>query len=158
MLPFERPCGKAPGRGIQVKCQACSILETMDLDIWHVPVPVTDLERSVEFYCHHLGFVLIGRDEWDDKAQAFVAVRQGGFSVELFQPKDGVPRRLPDHLAFECRDLRAYRERLLLSGLAVPQVETFDNGVMFLPVRDPDGLEIEFFQGRAQYEASISPK
>lgn len=126
------------------------------IDIWHVPVPVADLDRSVEFYCDKLGFVLIGRDAYEDKKQAFVAVRAGGFTVELFQPLDGIARRLPDHLAFECADLAAYRARLQGAGLAVGDIADFGNGVLYLQVIDPDGLEIELFQGRASYEASIA--
>lgn len=130
-----------------------------DLEVWHVALPVEELELTLAFYERLLGFVLVGRDEYPSKLQAFVAVRPGGFTLELFQPRGKAaeaPRRRPDHLAFECRDIRAYRAKLVERGLAVPEIEVFDNGVQTFTMQDPDGVALEFFQGRAIYEASIS--
>jgi len=129
-----------------------------NFDIWHVAIPVNDLNRSVKFYCDTLGFVLIGFDEYPSKKQAFIAVRKGAFTIELFEPK---PRqknpKYPDHLAFECPNLNEYREKLLRNNLTdIPQIEIFDNGVQYLGLQDPDGITLEFFQGRHIYEQSIS--
>jgi catechol 2,3-dioxygenase-like lactoylglutathione lyase family enzyme len=126
-------------------------------DIWHVAIPVSDLERSVEFWCGRLGWSLLGRGEYEDKRQAYVGVRPGGFVVELFEPlgeaAERQPRR-PDHLAFECDDIESFRESI---GEAEP-VRTFDNGVRYLRIADPDGVELEFYQGRAIFEdAALRP-
>lgn len=129
------------------------------LDIWHVAIPVSNLARSEAFYIDCLGFTLVGRDEYPSKKQAFVAVRPGGFTIELFErlgKHSGEPALRPDHLAFECENIDAFRDRLLAAGLDdVPEVETFDNGVRYLGLNDPDNVYIEFFQGRKIYEASI---
>jgi catechol 2,3-dioxygenase-like lactoylglutathione lyase family enzyme len=126
-------------------------------DVWHVAIPVADLERSLAWY-RAVGFVLAGRDQYPSKRQAFVATRPGGFTIELFQPSHppAVPGR-PDHLAFECHDIAEYRRHLLRSGIAAPEIERFDNGVLTFTVEDPDGVRLDFFQGRAIYDASIRP-
>jgi lactoylglutathione lyase len=125
------------------------------IDIWHVAYPVADLDRSVEFYCDGLGFELIGRDP----DSAFVSLGKGGFTIELLvQPgrEAGDPRRAPDHLAFDSPDLDAYREDLIAAGLSVPQAQVFDGGLKRFALADPDGVRLDFFQGRDGFEAFIS--
>jgi catechol 2,3-dioxygenase len=125
------------------------------LDIWHIAFEVADLGRSVAFYCGCLGFDLVGRDA----EQAFVSLGKRGFTLELcVRPANeaAAPRRAPDHIAFEAFDLDAYRETLIASGLAVPKPEVFDDGLKRLSLSDPDGLRLDFFQGRDGFEAFIS--
>lgn len=128
---------------------------TPSFDLWHVAIPVSDVERSVAFWCGRLGFALLGRAEYEDKRQAFVGVQPGGFVVEIFEPlgeaAEKQPKR-PDHLAFECEDIEAFR----VSVRVTEPVRTFENGVRFLRVADPDGVELEFFQGRAIFEQAAS--
>ena len=125
------------------------------VELWHVAIPVSDLERSVEFWCGRLQFALLGRAQYEDKRQAFVGTRPDGFVVELFEPlgeaAERQPKR-PDHLAFECADIEAFRAAI---GASDP-VRTFENGVKFLRVADPDGVELEFFQGRAIFERAAA--
>ena len=130
-----------------------------DVDIWHVAHPVADLDRSVNFYCDHLGFELVGRDEYPAMRQAFVSLGRRGFTIELFVPlgeEADKPRRTPDHLAFEAVDLDALRARVIATGLPVPQIEVFEGGMKHFAVEDPDGLRLDFFQGRDGYETFIS--
>lgn len=129
------------------------------IEIWHVAHPVSDLERSVSFYLGHLGFDLVGRDEYPAMRQAFVSLGRRGFTIELFVPlgdEAKKPRRSPDHIAFEATDLDAYRASLVASGLEVPEVEVFPGGMKHFALDDPDGLRLDFFQGRDGYEAFIS--
>ncbi len=133
--------------------------QTQQFDIWHVAIPVSDLERSVKFYCETLGFKMLGRDEYPSKKQAFIVTFPKGFTIELFEPKGAAvekPRKLPDHLAFEARNLREYREKLVSSGFHPDQIEEFDSGVKYLGITDPDGVLIEFFEGREIHEQSLS--
>ena len=126
-------------------------------DIWHIAFPVTDLSISLEFY-RTLGFIVVGTDASTSKKQAFVAVKSGGFSIELFEPTEPLTeKKHPDHLAFDCADLEQFRRSLLekmSQGLA--NVVTFENGVKCLSMRDPDGVCLEFFEGRRLYERSIA--
>jgi catechol 2,3-dioxygenase-like lactoylglutathione lyase family enzyme len=125
------------------------------LDIWHVAHPVTDLDRSVAFYCDQLGFDLVGRDEDSAIRQGFVALGKGGFCIELFtslgEAANATPRA-PDHLAFEAADLAAYRRRVIEAGLPVPDIEVFEGGLKHFQLHDPDGLRLDFFEGRAGYD------
>ena len=129
------------------------------IDIWHIAIPVADLERSVSFYCQNLGFELAGRDQYPTMKQAFVSLGKGGFTLELFVPlgEEAVkPRRLPDHLAFECGNIEDYRERVISTGFRVPEVATFPGGMKHFELRDPDGVKLDFFQGRIGYDIFIS--
>ncbi|MHB8528567.1 MAG: VOC family protein [Caulobacteraceae bacterium] len=129
------------------------------IDIWHIAVPVDDLERSVTFYCRNLGFDMVGRDEYPTMRQAFVSLGKGGFTIELFVPQGeeaDAPRLRPDHLAFECSDIASYRTSVIASGVRVPAVETFPGGMKHFQLSDPDGVKLDFFEGRAGYEAYLA--
>src|SRR5579863_7914394 len=129
-----------------------------EIEIWHIAMPVSDLERSVSFY-RSLGFELAGRDEYSTMKQAFVALGKGGFTLELFVPlgEDAVkPRHLPDHLAFECQNIENYRKKVIASGVSVPEIETFPGGMKHFELHDPDAVKLDFFQGRVGYDNFIS--
>ena len=129
------------------------------IEIWHVAIPVTDLERSVSFYCENLGFDLVGRDQYPTMKQAFVSLGKSGFTLELFVPlgdEADKPWRLPDHLAFECQNIEDFRATVIGSGLSVPEIETFPGGMKHFELHDPDGVKLDFFQGRLGYDTFIS--
>jgi catechol 2,3-dioxygenase-like lactoylglutathione lyase family enzyme len=129
------------------------------IEIWHIAIPVFDLEMSVSFYCRNLSFELVGRDEYPTMKQAFVSLGKGGFTLELYVPLGGEatkPRHLPDHLAFECQNIEKYRETIIASGFSVPEIETFPGGMKHFELRDPDGVKLDFFQGRVGYDNFIS--
>jgi catechol 2,3-dioxygenase-like lactoylglutathione lyase family enzyme len=126
------------------------------LTIWHVAYPVADLDRSVCFYCEGLGFDLVGRDD----ESAFVSLGKGGFTIELLAPPSDeatpISGRAPDHLAFESVDLDAYRDTLVVAGLSAPETTVFDSGMKRFALTDPHGVRLDFFQGRAGFEAFIA--
>ena len=91
--------------------------------------------------------------------QVFVSLGKGGFTLELFVPlgdEAAKPRHLPDYLAFECQNIDNYREAVVASGLSVPEIETFPGGMKHFELRDPDGIKLDFFQGRLGYDAFLS--
>lgn len=125
------------------------------LSIWHVAYPVADLDRSVAFYCGGLGFGLLGRDD----ETAFVSLGERGFTIELMlQPRAEAAdtHRAPDHVAFESADLAAYRDRLVAAGLSVPEIQVIGPDTKRFALDDPDGVRLDFFQGRDSFEAYIS--
>lgn len=154
-IAMEKSVGSSTARSVLKASKP-----TSGLDIWHVAIPVKDLARSVDFYCGKLGLGFLGYDEQTDKRQAFVFVKDEGFTIELFEPTRSAlseSRKIPDHLAFECEDIGVYRGHLLERGLSgVDEVAEFDNGVKHIGLKDPDGVTIDLFQGRNIYERSIA--
>ena len=130
-------------------------------DIWHVAIPVTDLRTSVSFYCEGLGLKLLGYNQDGPRLQAFVKIDSKNFTLELFQPTENIEAVLtqkPHHIAFECQDIEELWADLV-KRKAIPELKpiaTFENGVKYLGIKDPDGVAIEFFQGRKIFDSSIS--
>jgi catechol 2,3-dioxygenase-like lactoylglutathione lyase family enzyme len=130
-------------------------------DIWHLGLPVKNLERSVSFYVDGLGFEYLGRSESDRYRFAFARVPGGAFTIEFLEYRDAssaLDAKRPDHLAFEAADLSGYRERLLKSGFfeALPEIADAGAGLRRFVVNDPDGVPIQFYFGRAGYDRSIA--
>jgi hypothetical protein len=132
-------------------------------------MPVSNLIRSVSFYRDTLGFFLIGYDEQPNMQQAFVCVKPGAFTLELIQWRDQVKRATatgrPDHLAFECRAIEGIHARLaahpeMTAGKspALPELQVFPSGLKHLSLYDPDGLKLDFFEGRQIYDEWLSKK
>jgi catechol 2,3-dioxygenase-like lactoylglutathione lyase family enzyme len=135
--------------------QGAGVRSSGQLDIWHIAYPVADLDRSIAFYCGGLGLRLVGRD---DEA-AFVSLGERGFTIEfMIEPRAEAAstHRAPDHIAFESRDLEAYRETLVAAGLSVPEIQMIGDGMKRFALDDPDGVRLDFFQGRDGFEAFIA--
>lgn len=129
-----------------------------EFDIWHMAIPVSDLAKSEDFYVRLLGFKLVGREELPNRKQLLLCVKDGGFTLLLFQIlKDSLrlPHQ-PEHLAFECEYIEKLRARLVAAGLTyLPRVETLPNGARRFALSDPDGLQLQFFQGRSVIESGL---
>ena len=131
-----------------------------NFDIWHVAIPVKDLKTSIAFYCEGLGFKLLGYNQDGPRLQAFVCINSKSFTIELFQPSEEIETILtqkPHHIAFECEDIDDLYGELSKRGSVsnLNEVATFKNGVRYLGLKDPDGVTIEFFQGRKIFDSSI---
>ena len=119
----------------------------------HTRIRVGDLDRSVEWYCKHLGFELLSRT---DKSPAGNHVAHHGLpgnehSLELTWSKDydlKVPEDLM-HLAVGVPDLIACCDQLESEGIEIwPDGwrETFPTGQKMAFIDDPDGYEIELLE------------
>lgn len=139
----------------------------------HIGLCVSDMERSLRFYCEALGFVrsadfpdihvakepsdtLLGLRDVDLQA---VYLERDGFRLELLHfasPRSpGAPpeRSMNDlgltHLSIRVPDVRAAASELERAGATI-QRETeiaFDDMVVAVFLRDPDGLPIELVRG-----------
>ncbi len=131
-------------------------------DIWHVAFPVRDLNLSVKYYRDFLGWELIGYHDESGRKQAFVKIPNRSFTIELFLPRLGddskIQNQKPYHLAFECENLTEFRASLVAktADYSIPQVLSFSNGVKHLGLVDPDGVPLEFFEGRSTFDRSIA--
>ncbi|HEY5244146.1 MAG TPA: VOC family protein [Acidimicrobiales bacterium] len=134
----------------------------------HFGICVSDLDRSLRFYCDGLGFTQaeqhqIGPEfaalmELDDVTLTSQFIRQGDTTIELLafavpSPEGDPVRRAINrlgltHLNFRVDDLPGTAQRLRdLGGLVVESTRTtFDFGetaLDFVYCTDPDGVRIE---------------
>jgi catechol-2,3-dioxygenase len=114
----------------------------------HLVLWVSDVERSVRFYCDLLGFEVT--KQYPNAAFLKIPGTQDDHNLGLFEQKGA---RKPDesvarmyHSAWEvaeATDLVRARRRLVEAGALVGQS---DHGVsLSLYAKDPDGLEFEIF-------------
>ena len=120
----------------------------------HVVLRVSDLERSLRFYCGVLGC----REERRIDALGLVQLRAGASLIDLVDVSGtlgrlgggppGDTQRNMDHVALQ---LAAFDERALRAELAAANVEAGEVGQRYgaegmgpsLYIRDPDGNRVE---------------
>jgi lactoylglutathione lyase len=115
-------------------------------------IRVTDLERSVRFYCEGLGLREAGRGRMSHGGE-FVGLEdpETHVELELNHYPDGSPYDTPyvpgeglDHLGFVVPDARATVERLRAMGARVAVEPWLERGRYWIGfVEDPDGIWIE---------------
>jgi lactoylglutathione lyase len=115
----------------------------------HTMVRVTDLERSLEFYCGALGLEELRRAEVPAGRYTLVFLAAPGDSsaqVELtynWDPEAYTGGRNFGHLAYQVDDIYARCERLRSAGVTILRPPR-DGHMAF--VRSPDGISIELLQ------------
>jgi catechol 2,3-dioxygenase-like lactoylglutathione lyase family enzyme len=138
----------------------------------HTGYTVSDLDRSLEFYCDLLGCEVVARQEkqggylaaivgYPDAHVRMAHIRAPGSEhiIELFQYLAPVPGRAQleprnvgtAHMCFIVEDLSATHQRLLASGVHFfsPPVEIdtgINTGASGLYLHDPDGIPVELFE------------
>lgn len=130
-------------------------------DVWHLGLPVQNLEESIRFYVKGLGFELLGYYDTDRYRIAFARVPGGSFTLEFLEFRNASGSELakkPDHLAFEAVDLEGFREKLDRDGFFkdVPGIAASNDGLRKLTMTDPDGVPVQFYQGRAAFDRLIA--
>lgn len=130
----------------------------------HTMVRVTDIEKSLDFYCGQLGMHEVRRTE-SEKGRftlVFLAADQDEAAgrevkaplVELtynWDPEDYQGGRNFGHLAYEVDDIYATCQSLMEGGITINRPPR-DGRMAF--VRSPDGISIELLQtGEALPEA-----
>ena len=121
----------------------------MSLRYLHTMVRVTDLEKSLDFYCNKLG--LVEQRRVDVQAGRFTLVFLGApgnpdAQVELthnWDPEAYTGGRNFGHLAYAVDDIYAACQRLMDGGVTINRPPR-DGHMAF--VRSPDGISIELLQ------------
>ncbi|HEY3312436.1 MAG TPA: VOC family protein [Anaerolineales bacterium] len=126
----------------------------------HLGLPVTDLERSQEFFLR-LGFTTALRtDLHEDRGVVRVAMMEkDALTIELYQlpgvERDEIASRHDghiDHIALDVRDIDWAYAELKAAGFEILEADApvflpfWSNGVKFFTVRGPDGEKVEFNQ------------
>lgn len=108
-----------------------------------VPVPVTDINRSKEFYAEKLGFV-VDLDIQPTDGVRIVQLTPPGSACSIVL-STGLPT-LSDHVVGSLRalhlvvaDARATREELIGKGVEMGEVDEHEGPTFFVPFADPDG-------------------
>lgn|SRR5262245_15962300 len=136
----------------------------------HLGFSVTDIDRSIAFYCDVLGGTLV-RAPYDGESPSFsgrmALVMLGSNGLDLYEHAGNDGERFEpartglDHLALVAESFDALQEWAdWLDAQEIPRSEIRDPGVgaMFDFV-DPDGIQIEFFftdQARLRQSALYS--
>jgi lactoylglutathione lyase len=126
------------------------------MEYLHTMVRVSDLERSLDFYCRKLGLVEMKR--YDSEAGRFTLVflaapgnaeqarENSSPLLELtynWDPEEYGEGRNFGHLAFRVDDIYAICERLAAAGVTINRPPR-DGHMAF--VRSPDNISIELLQ------------
>jgi len=115
----------------------------------HTMVRVSNLEESLEFYCNHLGLVILRK--MDNAAGRYTLVFLGTSKnsegvVELtynWDPEVYTEGRNFGHLAFQVEDIYAMCQQLIDAGITLNRPPR--DGYMAF-VRSPDNISIEILQ------------
>jgi len=113
----------------------------MQIRFRHVCLTVSDLDRSITFYCDHLGFTRGPefRNEDGKLWGIFLYLNNGDF-LELFQGEDN---HFSGHLCFEVDDIQEATRTLRAQGLEVSDPAMGRSGAWITGLRDPDGYTVE---------------
>ncbi len=115
----------------------------------HTMVRVTDIDKSLEFYCDHLGLVELKRYESEQGRFTLVYLAATGdeeAQVELtynWDPEEYDEGRNFGHLAYRVDDIYAICQKLMDAGVAINRPPR-DGHMAF--VRSPDNISIELLQ------------
>jgi len=115
----------------------------------HTMVRVADLDKSLEFYCQHLGLVETRRKEVPAGKFTLVflaAPENPEAEIELtynWQPEEYGEGRNFGHLAFAVDDIYATCQKLMDAGVVINRPPR-DGHMAF--VRSPDNISIELLQ------------
>ena len=115
----------------------------------HTMVRVTDIEKSLEFYCDKLGLTEVRRRESEKGRFTLVFLAPPGneeAQVELtynWDPESYTGGRNFGHLAYEVDNIYASCQRLMDGGVLINRPPR-DGRMAF--VRSPDGISVELLQ------------
>ncbi len=115
----------------------------------HTMVRVTDVEKSLDFYCDKLGLVELRRQESEQGRFTLIFLAAPGdedAQVELtwnWDSEEYGEGRNFGHLAYQVDDIYAACQRLMDGGVTINRPPR-DGHMAF--VRSPDGVSIELLQ------------
>jgi lactoylglutathione lyase len=121
--------------------------------IAHLALNVTDMQKSLEFYCNGLGFkkAFEIRDDNGNPWIEYIKVGPGQF-IELFYGKEPLAKGdvaglTYSHLCLEVDDIHEIANRLRGKGITLDVEPTQGKDLNYQCwTKDPDGNRIEFMQ------------
>jgi len=136
-----------------------TILEANFNGLQHIGLPVTDLERSKDFYAK-LGFeqVMIRSFEFGGGAGWCCMMKRGPVVMEMYQMPEAELEAIRnrdnghiDHVSFDVNDIDKAFGELKEAGFTIDEdapvhLDFWDNGCRCFNVIGPDGERLEFNQ------------
>lgn len=111
-----------------------------------VPLPVSDVERAIDFYANKLGFTKDVDVQPAEGVRVVQLTPEGsgcsvgfGTGLDVYRGEPGSVRGL--HLVVE--DIEATRAELVRAGVEVGEIHDFGGGVRGASFSDPDGNTFE---------------
>jgi len=118
----------------------------MNMKLELVPLPVSDVERAIDFYANKLGFTKDVDVQPAEGVRVVQLTPEGsgcsvgfGTGLDVYRGEPGSVRGL--HLVVE--DIEATRAELVRAGVEVGEVHDFGGGVRGASFSDPDGNTFE---------------
>lgn len=118
----------------------------MQMKLELIPLPVSDVERSIAFYTDRLGFAKDVDVQPADGIRVVQLTAEGsgcsigfGTGLDVYAGEPGSIRGL--HLVVE--DIEAARAELIARGVDVGEIHDFGGGVRGADFADPDGNSFE---------------
>ncbi len=119
------------------------------MKISHLAFDVSDMEKSLDFYCGKLGFekAFSLNDENGNPWIEYIKVCTGQFIELFYGGKKENPKSAYSHLCLQVEDIYEIQERMEAMGVQidVPVKQGKDKNMQCW-VHDPDGNRIEFMQ------------
>ena len=115
----------------------------------HTMVRVKDLDKSLEFYCEHLGLKQLERRDFDEARFSLIFLAAEGdedAQIELtynWDPEDYDEGRNFGHLAYAVDNIYDSCQKLMNAGVTINRPPR-DGHMAF--VRSPDNISIELLQ------------
>jgi catechol 2,3-dioxygenase-like lactoylglutathione lyase family enzyme len=137
----------------------------------HVGICVSDIDRSLRFYCDGLGFERAERYDLDDTAMPGLdrslemesgikvisqMIQHGPMKVELLAYPGRAPKGAPSasrgllgltHLSFNVEKVDSAAKRLVEHGGTILDQTRSEAGIVLLFLTDPDGTRVELMGG-----------
>jgi predicted enzyme related to lactoylglutathione lyase len=118
----------------------------MKMKLELVPLPVSDVERAIDFYANKLGFTKDVDVQPAEGVRVVQLTPEGsgcsvgfGTGLDVYRGEPGSVRGL--HLVVE--DIEATRAELVRAGVEVGEIHDFGGGVRGASFSDPDGNTFE---------------
>ena len=114
----------------------------MDWKIEVVTIPVSDIDRAIEFYAAKVGFNVDIDFRVSEEVRLVQLTPPGSAcSIHLGTSTTDMKPGSVDSVFLVVRDLRAARAHLVERGVEVGELQVFDEGA-YRPVREGEGLDL----------------
>lgn len=115
------------------------------MDLHHVHIFASDIERTIAWWCSHLGARVLHDDVLAGSRNVLIGVGAGRINIYDQPPRD-TGRGAVHHLGVRVQNLRDEWNRLRAEGVTSPNGLREHEGWRYVMVAAPDGVLVELFE------------